>query len=147
MEKHNPTEEPAFSPLLNGEWELVSASLLTPGILGIQAIKQLPGSFLTAGDIIVSIQSASPRVRAQAQVKVGHARMSVAVCTDLQVKSSSRLTELFESTTIGQFKLPLASSLHTFSRDIVISYLDEELLIARDSFGTPEILRRKVSSV
>lgn len=31
----------------------------------------------------------------------------------------------------------------SFSRDLLISYLDQDLLIARDAFGTPEILRRK----
>lgn len=145
LEKQNPTADPAYSPLLNGVWEVVSASLLTPGVLGLQVIKQLPGSFITVGDITITIQSISPRVKAQTTVQVGHMNMEVAVVTDLQAKTALRLSEAYETAAIGDFNLPL-TSLRTFSRDIIVSYLDEDLMIARDSFGTPEILRRKVSN-
>lgn len=30
-----------------------------------------------------------------------------------------------------------------FSRDIIISYLDDDLIIARDKYGAPEVLKRK----
>ena len=37
----------------------------------------------------------------------------------------------------------LTSPHQVASREMIVSYLDEDLLILRDSFGSPEILRRK----
>ena len=37
LEKKNPTLEPAYSPLLNGVWEVVSSGISSPGMLGFQA--------------------------------------------------------------------------------------------------------------
>ena len=31
----------------------------------------------------------------------------------------------------------------SFNRELIITYVDEDILIARDYFGSPEILRRK----
>lgn len=121
----------------------MKASPLTPGILGLQAVKHFPGSFVTADDLTIRIQSESPRVRAHTNIKVGFADVEVAMITDLEAKSAVRLSESFDAAAIGDFSLPLRT-LRTFSRDIIISYLDEDLLIARDPIGTPEILRRKV---
>ena len=30
------------------------------------------------------------------------------------------------------------------TREVIVSYLDDDLLVVRDIFGSPEILRRKV---
>lgn len=44
LEKINPTAEPASAPLLNGVWEIVATGFGSPGIIGFQAIKAIPGS-------------------------------------------------------------------------------------------------------
>ena len=44
LEKVNPTSEPANAALLNGVWEIVATGFGSPGIIGFQAIKAIPGS-------------------------------------------------------------------------------------------------------
>ena len=44
LEKINPTFEPATAALLNGVWEIVATGFGSPGIIGFQAIKSIPGS-------------------------------------------------------------------------------------------------------
>lgn len=53
-----------------------------------------------------------------------------------------RLVESYESGKLGAIELPL-STIKTMKRELFVTYLDEDLLIARDAFGSPEILRRK----
>jgi hypothetical protein len=38
LEKRNPTYEPAYSPLLNGVWEIVSAGIFSPGLIGYKVL-------------------------------------------------------------------------------------------------------------
>lgn len=78
----------------------------------------------------------------QLQLQIANSSIGVSIVTDLQAKSGVRLTESYETGKIGSVEIPL-STIKTVNRDILISYLDEDLLIARDIFGTPEILRRK----
>ena len=44
LEKVNPTSDPAKAALLNGVWEIVASGFGSPGIIGFQAIKAIPGS-------------------------------------------------------------------------------------------------------
>lgn len=46
LEKINPTAEPASAALLNGVWEIVATGFGSPGIIGFQAIKAIPGSIV-----------------------------------------------------------------------------------------------------
>ena len=43
LEKVNPTQEPAKAALLNGVWEIVATGFGSPGIIGLQVIKAIPG--------------------------------------------------------------------------------------------------------
>jgi hypothetical protein len=44
LEKLNPTPDAAFSPLLNGVWEIISTGSVTSlGLIGFQALKAFPG--------------------------------------------------------------------------------------------------------
>jgi hypothetical protein len=59
--------------------------------------------------------------------------------------AGSRLTEKFVSATVGSIKnitLP-AFIKKGYSREVIVTYLDEDLLIVRDSMGSPEILMRQ----
>eukprot|EP01039_Chlorochromonas_danica_P003673 gene3673-4019_t len=142
LEKRNPTYEPAYSPLLNGVWEIVSASIFSPGLIGYQAMKTIPSGILNVEDLTITISSVKPRVKAATKIKIANMHVEVSVTTDLQPETGIRLTESYESGKLGPFELPL-TTVKTFSRELLVSYLDEDLLIVRDALGTPEILRRK----
>ena len=71
LEKQNPTADPAGSPLLNGVWEVVTGGVFTsPGLLGLQIIKALPGRVIDASDVTITISSVAPRVVANTSIKV-----------------------------------------------------------------------------
>jgi hypothetical protein len=69
----------------------------------------------------------------------------VLVISDLE-GNGNRLTESFVSAQIGSIKdIKIPSFIKkNYTRDVLITYLDEDLLIVRDSLGTPEILMRQV---
>jgi hypothetical protein len=56
-----------------------------------------------------------------------------------QVESGVRVKESYVSGKLGPLKIPL-STVKTFSRALLISYLDEDLLIARNQYGgSPQV--------
>lgn len=57
LEKVNPTAEPATAALLNGVWEIVVTGFGSPGIIGFQAIKAIPGSIVDISGKILPIQT------------------------------------------------------------------------------------------
>eukprot|EP01031_Cornospumella_fuschlensis_P028841 gene28841-34809_t len=142
LEKRNPTYEPAYSPLLNGVWEIVSASVLSPGMLGFKVMKNIPSAIVDASDLTITISSVAPRVKASTNVKIATASVEVSVTTDIQALSGVRLQERYESGKLGPIELPL-NAVTTLKRELLVSYLDKDLLIVRDVLGSPEILRRR----
>lgn len=142
LEKLNPTPDCANSPLLNGVWEIISTRGLTSlGLIGFQVVKALPlGDVLDITDAVVSISSKSPRVTATSKLKVGNARVDVQIVNDLTVNSAQRVTETYVSGKLGSIEFPKVST--ALTRGMVISYLDEDLLVVRDMFGAPDVLRR-----
>ena len=148
LEKENPTKEPASSKLLNGVWEVKSTGFGSPGLVGLQVIKAISSEIVD--DVIVTISSVAPRVVASSTLKLATAKIDISVTTDVEATSPVRLTEKVSAVKLGTLDVPLGSlSLPNFllSRDIFITYLDEDLLIARDALGTPEILTRKIKTL
>lgn len=142
LEKVNPTPEPAYSPLLNGVWSFASfTGFGSLGLLGYQALKLLPN--VQTSDIQLTISSVAPRAKGTGTVRLGTLYLDFSVVSDIEAVSGTRLREQYISAQVANLpELPL-SSVSQLSREVVISYLDEDLLIVRDSFGSPEILKRK----
>ena len=69
-------------------------------------------------------------------------KRQVSVKARLEVQSDIRLKETYESATVMNQSVNLPILLQ-YSRDIYVTYLDEDLLIVRDGSGIPEILVRK----
>ena len=63
------------------------------------------------------------------------------------VGEGNRLTEKFVSAQVGSLRdIKLPDFVKSeYSRDVIVTYLDEDLMIVRDSLGSPEILLRQVS--
>jgi PAP_fibrillin len=168
LESVNPTAEPTLSPLLNGVWELkywggyddnwalpsptrqlalfAYSGGYSPGIFALYLLQNLPlpAEILDVGDPEVSISRDQPRVEAKVPIKVGLGGVdaSVSVKARLEVESARRLKETCESATMMDQNANLPS-LFQYSRDIYVTYLDDDLLIVRDGSGIPEILVRK----
>jgi hypothetical protein len=169
LETLNPTTKPAQSPLLNGIWELRYAGLYTskgsllsptrqlalflysggysPGLYALQLAKQLPSNLVDiVGSLDITISRAAPRVESSVKVKtLLGGESSVNVKSNLELLSEIRLRETYESATVLGQVVDLPKFLQ-YTRDIYVTYVDEDLLVIRDGSGVPELLIRKEKS-
>jgi len=170
LETLNPTSEPATSPLLNGIWELRYAGLYTskgsllsptrqlalflysggysPGLFALQLAKQLPSNIVDiVGSLDITISREAPRVEGLVTVNtLLGGESSVEVKSNLEVLSDIRLRETYESATVLGGQVVDLPKFLQYTRDIYVTYLDEELLVIRDGSGVPELLIRKEKS-
>lgn len=169
LETANPTEAPARSPLLNGEWELMYTGGYGPGIIdwsptrqlalflyaggyapaafGLKLAQFVPDNLIQVGAPIIAISREEPRVEARSQVQFGNSATDVKITSTLEAESDTRLKETNSaislttgSSTPRAFELPQQLQ---YSRLLFITYLDDDLLVVRDDTGVPEILFRK----
>lgn len=169
LEALNPTENPASSPLLNGVWNLRYAAGYTsewalpsptrqlalflysggysPGVFALSLAQNLPSQLVEVGDLTISISRTQPRVEASVDLKVfgSSPGSQVLVTADLEVESSVRLSETYTGATVMGNQVEIPKQLQ-YSRQIYITYLDEDLLIVRDGSGIPEVLIRREKS-
>ncbi|GKZ00709.1 hypothetical protein MPSEU_001022900 [Mayamaea pseudoterrestris] len=167
LERLNPTRDAAVSPLLNGVWELKYVGGYTPewalpsptrqlalflysggyspGVFCLQLAQQLPSALVEIlGDLTLTIRRDQPRVEASMDVKLlfGNVQSTVKVQTKLEAQSSMRLRETYESAKLLDQNVPVPQALQ-YTRDLYITYLDDDLLVVRDASGVPEVLVRK----
>jgi PAP_fibrillin len=165
LEAVNPTKEPTLSSLLNGVWELryvggyeqgklpsptrqialfLYSGGYSPGVFALGLAQKLPSQLIEVGDLEIAISRDQPRVEAKVAIKsgIGAGESAVSVKARLEVESDLRLRETYESATIMNQSINLPTLLQ-YSRDIYVTYLDDDLLIVRDASGVPEILIRK----
>eukprot|EP00962_Isochrysis_galbana_P019100 scaffold5558_cov131-Isochrysis_galbana.AAC.5 len=152
LEASNPTRSPATSPLLNGKWKVVYASGATPSLKALMLIfrgakyapKSPSGSDLVdVQDAFVTIRENQPRVEGSLRSRVLSFENTLKLTSKLEAESAVRLVETYDSAESEylNFKLPLQSALQ-YKRSILVSYLDDELLVVRDAIGRPDILMR-----
>lgn len=165
LEAVNPTESPAMSVKLNGVWELRYAAGYdsdwslpsptrqlalflysggySPGLFALTLAKQLPSQIVDVGDLEICISSVQPRIEAKVSVRLfGGVENEVVVKAGLQTESDVRMKETYESATVLGNDIDLPEQIQ-YSRDLYVSYVDDELLIVRDASGVPEVLVRK----
>jgi len=167
LERLNPTESPCLSNLLNGVWSLkysggyasewalpsptrqialfLYSGGYSPGIFGISLAQQLPSSLVEIGEVSISISREQPRVMAEVDVSTALSSSSgstVAVTARLDLESDVRFTETYEKVSVLGREVELPSMVQ-YSRELFVTYLDDEILIVRDASGVPEILVRK----
>jgi len=170
LEALNPTPQPATSPLLNGVWELNYAGLYSskgsllsptrqlalflysggysPGLFALQLAKQLPSNLVDiVGSLDITISREAPRVEGQVTVKtLLGGESSVKVKSNLEVVSDIRLRETYESATVLGGQVVDLPRFMQYTRDVYVTYLDEDMLVIRDGSGVPELLIRKEKS-
>mmetsp|Transcript_20500 Transcript_20500/g.33479 ORF Transcript_20500/g.33479 Transcript_20500/m.33479 type:complete len:283 (+) Transcript_20500:99-947(+) len=164
LEALNPTEDPVYSPLINGVWTLryaggYSTSKIpsptrdlalflysggySPGLFALGLAQKLPSQLVELGDLEISISRAQPRIEAKIDVKLfGGSEDTIEVKARLEVDSGLRFTETYESASVLGQTVDLPEALQ-YSRDLYVSYVDEDILVVRDGAGIPEILVRK----
>ena len=145
LERTSPTENPAESHLVNGVWEVISAGYGSPGLIAYQLLKMSP--LAKIGDLTVTISRTQPRVTAEFSMNIA-SRMDVSFqsTAELEAKTGEILEERFSSLVVGGTELPRPkeSVIAKLSRELVVTYLDDDIMIVRDKLGSPEILRRQI---
>jgi len=154
LEARNPTASPATSSLLNGKWKVLYATGASPALkalsLLLKGAKQAPKSpsgadLVDVQDSFVTINAEQPRIEATTRVRLLSVDNTATLRSRLEAESAVRLLETYESaeslwpTTLT---LPFGQSPLQYSRSVLVSYLDDELLVLRDTAGRPDVLVR-----
>lgn len=164
LEALNPTEDPVYSPLINGVWRLryaggYSESKIpsptrdlalflysggySPGLFALSLAQKLPAQLVELGDLEIAISRSQPRIEAKIDVTLfGGSVDTIEVKARLDENSGLRFTETYESASVLGQTVDLPEALQ-YSRDLYVSYVDEDILVVRDGAGVPEILVRK----
>lgn len=163
MERMNPTDEPVYSELLDGDWKVKYAGSYAPGLLSSptreialflygglslgNALSSFTEGFwgqslgIKAGEKLVTIKSGRD-VEATAELEVNSQMQTLKYMAELVPLSARRMSEEVTSLDlpepIGQREPPLE-----LRRSILVTYLDESLMIARDESGAAEVLVRE----
>jgi len=165
LEAMNPTLQPTTSPLLNGVWSLryaggyednwalpsptrqialfLYSGGYSPGVFALSLASSLPSNLVEIGDLEIAISRDQPRIEANIDVKfLGGTNNDIVVKAALDSVSDVRLTETYESASVLGQAIDLPQAVQ-YSRDLYVTYLDDDVLVVRDGSGVPEILVRK----
>merc|ERR1719440_2105991 len=153
LEAQNPTRSPATSPLLNGKWKFLYASGASPGLKAVQLLlkgaKSAPKSPSGAelidvrDNVVLTIKDEQPRAEASLGIRVLSFENTIKLSSRLEAESAVRLVETYDAaeSEAGSLRLPFQSPVQ-YKRSVLVSYLDEELMVVRDALGRPDILMR-----
>ncbi|CAM9221909.1 unnamed protein product, partial [Hapterophycus canaliculatus] len=145
LEPMNPTEKPAGARVLNGVWEFLYTGGLSPGTLAVQVLSRVAKTFSSVVDldgITLTISRDQPRVEAAVKATVFGTQAQVKVRTRLEQKSDMRLQEVYEEAEVAGVTIPIPARIQP-RRTLYITYLDDDIMIARDDTGAPDLLIRK----
>ena len=152
LEAQNPTKSPATSPLLNGKWRIVYATGASPGLKALQLVlkgaKRAPKSpsgadLVDFQDAYLQIKEEQPRAETSVRSRFLSFENTVKLQSKSEAESAIRRVETYEAaeSEYMSLRLPFQSPLQ-YKRSLLISYLDDEILIVRDAMGRPDILLR-----
>mmetsp|Transcript_16673 Transcript_16673/g.35391 ORF Transcript_16673/g.35391 Transcript_16673/m.35391 type:complete len:343 (-) Transcript_16673:420-1448(-) len=152
LEARNPTRSPATSPLLNGRYKIVYASGASPGLKAVQlllkASQSAPKSpsgadLLDVDEVFVTFRPSQPRVEATVRTRFLSFDNTLKLTSKVEAESAVRLVETYDSAESESLsiRLPFQSPVQ-YKRSLLVSYLDEELLVVRDALGRPDVLMR-----
>jgi hypothetical protein len=105
LEKLNPTEAPATSPLINGKWKFLYAGGQTPGMLSLVSLLRLASAvpkspsgaaLIDVGDATITISRNQPRVEAAVTVRILSVENTLKLFTTLEPKTGSILVEEYK---------------------------------------------------
>merc|ERR550514_1145059 len=150
LQAENPTAAPATSPLLNGKWKFLYASGASPGLKalkvalkGAQAFPKSPSgaNLVDVSDTFLTIEEQQPRATASVKVRVLSYEQEIKLESKLEAESAVRLVETYDYLGTQYSGFPFQSPV-SYKRTMLVSYLDEEMLVVRDTTGRPDVLIR-----
>jgi len=163
LERFNPEDEPSYSELLDGEWNVKYSGSYAPGFLSSptrelalflygggfslgNAVSSFAGGFwgqslgIKVGTKTVKIE-AGRDVDSTLELEVGGQKQTLRYTAELMPLSSRRVSEDVVSVElpgpIGKVDPPLE-----LRRSILVTYLDDAVMIVRDESGVPDVLLR-----
>merc|ERR1711923_398309 len=165
IESLNPSDNPTMSSMFNGVWTLRysggydsnwalpsptrQAALFlysggySPGLFALSLAQQLPSSLVDVGELQISISRDQPRIEAKVDVNfLGGNSNDIMLQANLDVLSGVRFKETYLK--VANFldrEIDIPDTFQ-YSREMYITYLDDDLLVVRDASGIPEILVR-----
>ena len=164
LEQQNPTAAPAVSGMLNGTWAFKyiggvadgpvasptrNIALLmynggySPGKFALDLLTKLPAQAVEVQpEITLTIRADQPRGEVSAKVKAfGSQTYETKIRTSLEAETDLRIKEVYmDAEALGR-EISLPAPLR-FERNLYITYLDDELLIARDETGSPDVFTK-----
>ena len=164
LEQQNPTAAPAVSGMLNGTWAFKyiggvadgpvpsptrNIALLmynggySPGKFALDLLTKLPAQAVEVQpEITLTIRADQPRGEVSAKVKAfGSETYETKIRTSLEAETDLRIKEVYmDAEALGR-EISLPAPLR-FERNLYITYLDDELLIARDETGSPDVFTK-----
>merc|ERR1719310_624893 len=152
LEAQNPTRSPATSELLNGKWKIAYASGASPGLKALQALlrssKRAPKSpsgadLVDVQDTFLTIGTEQPRATAETKVRLLSFENTLKLNSRLEAESAVRLVETYDAaeSEYMSLRLPFQSPVQ-YKRSVLVSYLDDEMMVVRDALGRPDVLMR-----
>ena len=91
----------------------------------------------------ITISRNQPRVEGSVRLKVlGGEPQTVSVKCRMETLSDIRIREVYESATVLSNEVEIPSMLQ-YTRDMYVTYVDDDILVVRDGSGIPELLVRK----
>lgn len=168
LERLNANEEPVYSLELDGTWNVKYTGSYAPGLLSSPTRELalfLYGGGFSLGNALSSftqgfwgqslgVKLGSKQVRiesgrdveAVAEVEVSGRKEKLEYKAELMPLSGFRMSEEVISVKLpdplGNQDLPLE-----LRRSILVTYLDEEIMVVRDESGVPEVLVRELAAV
>lgn len=165
LEASNPTPEPALSQLITGTWTvkytgavakgpvdsptreialLMYAAGFSPGVAALSLANRLPDNLVQVKMVQLKIPSLPGESTAtMGLVLGGQTNANVELNCELVATGPAKLTETGKEVIYdGGSPVQVPEQLQ-YSRDLVVTYIDDQLLVVRDATGSPDILIRE----
>jgi len=166
IERTNEVEETAYSYKLDGDWKLLYSASVAPGIFSFptRELALLLYGGVSLGNALSSfaygpwgelagLQVLSQRVsidrgrdvRASAEIEFLGQMQEVSYSATMDpltpMRFEEQMTEIDLPPPIGA--IDLASLQLDYNRELIVTYLDDDIMIVRDATGSPEVLVRE----
>lgn len=162
VESSNPTTDPAYSTLLDGEWELIYsggvspgpvpsptreiallmyAGGFTPGMFLMSVASKVPGDVLRLSNVKVTIDSQTSSATAKSTATVFGSEYELSLKNTLEPESALRLRETYTDAVMAGREVALPDAMK-WERLLFVTYVDSTMLVVRDETGAPDVLVR-----
>lgn len=168
LEALSPTAEPVYSEALDGTWNAMYTGSFAPGVVSTSPTRELAlflyGGGFSLGNVLTTLAGGfwgqnlgikegkrSVRieggrdVEATAEIEVAGQKQALSYTAELMPLSAQRMSE-----EIISVQLPVLGKQDAqieLRRSILITYLDDEVMVVRDENGVPEVLVKEIAEV